>query len=93
MTKQKQKVSVCPACGSRNYEYNEQGKYYKCKRCNFVWDESFEINANQRINEANKRIILNDDEEDDELSHEDSEGDGLMGGAGIMFPPEDFDEE
>jgi hypothetical protein len=43
------------------------------------------------MNEANRRTILNDDDEN--LSREDSEGDGLMGGAGIMFPPEDFDEE
>lgn len=91
MTKRKLKNDVCPRCGSKSYTYSEEAKYFKCNRCGFVWDDSFKINQSAIINESNKRTILNDDEEG--LSREDSEGDGLMGGAGIMFPPEDFDEE
>lgn len=76
---------VCPACGSKDYTYSEQGKYNKCNKCHFIWDESFQAPVSKRL--------LNKSGKDEDLSKEDSEGDGLVLFNDPMFPPENFDEE
>ena len=56
------KKIVCPACGSLKTEYNEQGDYYKCKKCQFIFDDSLMQTARNAQNEGN------DEEEDDDPS-------------------------
>lgn len=80
------KPDVCPACGSKRYEYVEQGKYYKCKKCGFVWDDSF--NVKPRIprhpviagEPDEERSVYNPEEEmDSEIEEDGIVGEELFG--------------
>jgi len=67
MTKRKSKFKkdVCPACGSKDYEYSVQGKYYKCKKCGFVWDESLIVQINNPMPSDWRASELPEDKEDE----------------------------
>jgi uncharacterized Zn finger protein len=76
------KPDVCPACGSKRYEYVEQGKYYKCHKCGFIWDESFDI----KVRIPHRPVIAGmPDKEDRSVYNEeeevgaDEEEDGIVG--------------
>lgn len=68
--------TVCPACGSSNYEYIDQGNYNKCRICSFIWDESFQSKPVQKdiqkIKAVKKqRSVYNEEEEMDEEIEDD----------------------
>jgi len=77
---QKQQLQqVCPACGSKDYEHSDQGNYNKCRKCKFIWDESFHVSTSTikenikrcKTKDGEPRSVYNEEEEMDTEIEED----------------------